>query len=111
MQKMLVKVNKEKMKELGISEYYIDLTLHDAFDEGHFFVEELEDGSILYTGNPEYPNYFGLFGAAASVLVDDEDFMKVCEKWIWYDNAQTKDGSFDEEDILEQIKSGEGFDD
>ncbi len=39
MQKMLVKVNKEKMKELGISEYYIDLTLHDAFDEGHIHVK------------------------------------------------------------------------
>lgn len=111
MQKMLIKINKEKMKELGISEYYIDLTLHDAFDEGHFFIEEHDDGSIMYTGNPEYPNYFGLFGAAVIILSDDEKFMSVCEKWIWYDDARTKDDSFDEEDILEQIKDGDDFDD
>ena len=110
MQKMLVKENKEKMKELGISEYYIDLTLHDAFDQGHFFVEEQEDGSIMYTGNPEYPNYFGLFGAAYVVLSDDEDFMAVCEKWIWYNDAYSIDGSFVEQDVLEEEKNGEAFD-
>lgn len=110
MQKMLVKVNKEKMKELGISEYYIDLTLHDAFDEGHFFAEEQEDGAILYSGNPEYPNYLGLFGIAYSILSDDEIFMSVCEKWIWYDNDDTGDGSFAEEDVLEVIKNDENFD-
>ena len=100
MRKMLVKVNKEKMKELGISEYYIDLTLHDAFDEGHFFIEELEDGSIMYTGNPEYPNYFSYFGIAYSVLSDDEKFMSVCEKWIYYYNDRSPDGSYMEEDFL-----------
>ena len=94
MQKMLVKVNKEKMKELGISEYYIDLTLHDAFDEGHFFAEEQEDGAILYI----------------STLSDDEKFMAVCDKWIWYNNERTGDGSFAEEDVLEGIKNDENFD-
>ncbi len=106
MQKMLVKVNKEKMKELGISEYYIDLTLHDAFDEGHFFVEKLEDGSIMYAGNPEYPNYLGLFGIAYSILSDDERFMSVCEKWIWYDNDDTEDGTYLEEDVLKVERNG-----
>lgn len=106
MQKMLVKVNKEKMKELGISEYYIDLTLHDAFDEGHFIVERQEDGSILYIGNPEYPNYLGLFGIAYSILSDDESFMSVCEKWIWYDNEDTEDGTYLEEDVLKVERNG-----
>lgn len=106
MQKMLVKVNKEKMNELGISEYYIDQTLHDAFDEGRFFVEKLEDGSIMYTGNPEYPNYLGLFGIAYSILSDDESFMSVCEKWIWYDNEDTEDGTYLEEDVLKVERNG-----
>ncbi len=109
MQKMLVKVNKDKMKELGISDYYIDLTLHDAFDEGHFFVEKLEDGSIMYTGNSEYPNFFCNFAIAVSTLSDDEKFMAVCDKWIWYNNERTVDGSFAEEDVLEGIKNDENF--
>lgn len=36
--------------------------------------------------------------------------MAVCDKWIWYNNERTGDGSFAEEDVLEVIKNDEIFD-
>ena len=100
MRKMLVRVDKEKMKQLGISDTYIDLTLHDAFDKGHFFKEEQADGSILYSGNPDYPNYFTLFGMAYLVLSRDKKFMSVCDKWLYFNDEYTADGTFTEENFL-----------
>lgn len=100
MQKMLIRVDKERMQELGISENYIMLTLQDAFGKGHFLEETQEDGSIMYSGNPSYPNYFTLFGMAYIVLSRDKKFMSVCDKWIYFNDEYTKDGSFAIKNVL-----------
>lgn len=100
MMKMLIKLNKEKIKELNL-ENYIELTLKDAF-EGRVIEEQQPDGSVLYSGNSEYPNYGGIFGEAYFTLVDDEDFMSVCEKWIWYTGYADGSEKFYEENVLKQ---------
>lgn len=110
MQKMLIRTDEGKIKELGIDRDELQRNIDYAFRLGHFFVDTLLDGSVLYTGNPKFDNYLGFFGAAYVLLSRNKNFMSVCDKWIWYSNENNEKAIYEEDDVLKGIAEDEESD-
>ena len=102
MHKMLIKLNEDKIIKAGLNPKDFLTEIDNIFEKtgGHFSKEILEDGSIVYSGNPTYPNYVGYFGVAYTKLCSNKCFLICAEKWIWLDDDYAP-GIYNEEDCLE----------
>ena len=105
MHKMLIKLNEDKIIKAGLNLKDFLVEIDSIFEKtgGHFFKEILEDGSIVYSGNPAYPNYVGYFGVAVVKLDVNKDFMDNVESWIWAEDEEDN-GDYEYTDCIKAVK-------
>ena len=76
----------------------------DAFAKFSCIKEPQNDGSVMYYENPYSEDSYVDFTAVLIELASNAIVVTHCTKWIWYDDEETDDGTFDEEDVLSQVK-------
>ncbi len=102
MQRIVIKLNEEKIDELGIDRDELQETLDFAFDRDEYVKTVLDDGTMQFDLKPGIKNYVGAYGCVYVCLSEDEDFMSVCEKWLWLnDHGKNSDEEYEIADILE----------
>ncbi len=102
MQRIVIKLNEEKIDELGIDREELKDTLEDAFKHDEYVKTVLEDGTMQFDLKPGIRNYVGAYGCVNAVLAEDEDFMAVCDVWDWYnDHGRNNDEEYEIANILE----------
>jgi len=107
MQKMLIKLNDEKIIKAGLDPIGFKAYVDGVFEKtgGHIIKEVLTDGSLYFVGNPLYENYLCYFGIAYSKFKYNKDFLKVADKWLWISD-ENNNGDENVMNVLERIKIG-----
>ncbi|MDE6605349.1 MAG: hypothetical protein K2O31_04960 [Clostridia bacterium] len=110
MQKMLIQLDVEKIErdnKYDIKDMW--KAIDEIFAKQKCVKEVNEDGSAMYLGNPNTDNYLADFGIAYITLKSSSWFLEYALKWIWYDNDEDENGSFEESDTLYRVKKKLGM--
>ncbi len=100
MQRLIIKLDENKIDELGIDRAELQETLDDAFERNEYIKTVLEDGTMQFDLKPGIENYVCAYGCVYATLAYDEDFLAVCKKWIWYSDEGESSDDYEETDVL-----------
>lgn len=110
MQKMLIQLDVEKIErqdKYDIKDMW--QVIDEIFDKQKCVKEVNDDGSVMYSGNPNSDNHLADFGVAYITLKSSPWFLEYAAKWIWYDNDEDENGPFEESDTLFRVKKKLGM--
>lgn len=100
MMKMLIQLDEdrvEKEKKYRLADMW--KAIDAKFEKYHCTKERQADGSVLYSGNPDY-DYYTCINLAYLSLKKQIWFAEYCKQWIWYDNEDDETLPLQRLDVL-----------
>ncbi len=100
MMKMLIQIDEQKV--IADRKYNLEkmwAAIDAKFTKYNCIKERQSDGSVVYTGNPQY-DYFTGMGLAYLSLKKQQWFANYCLKWVMLDNEDDETLPFQNIDML-----------